>query len=355
MALPNEEMDLARYKTAAAELDSAARDEGLWIKSFAESGGDEKSSRAMYIKLRVEQLRRSAVADAARRVVGESVSAPTASGSAAVRTSQVSNQPTRQPPVTTPQGPSRVSQTLYDIIGVSRHADSAAITAAIQAKTSQHDDSGGPPEERQRREILLQNAAEVLLNADRRQSYDSRVFKVEAGAAIPAKNAETPRTAYAPPPASGMIEAEDAKEIPSAGKRWAAYGGLCFVWILFLGSVVAPVLKSHPGAIKGGIAAFCNIAILVYGILLIRQKFGVSSSKSARKNLIIVAMSVLVLLGMRLYVGGGRQLEATRTEANARAAAAFIEEARRTAAAQQAANEEARRTAAAPSVVLHSV
>jgi hypothetical protein len=194
-----------------------------------------------------EQLRRSAVADAARRVVGESVSAPTASGSAAVRTSQVSNQPTRQPPVTTPQGPSRVSQTLYDIIGVSRHADSAAITAAIQAKTSQHDDSGGPPEERQRREILCKMPPKCCSMRIGANPMIAGCSRSRQGRPSRRKIPETPRTAYAPPPASGMIEAEDAKEIPSAGKRWAAYGGLCFVWILFLGSVVAPVLKSHPG------------------------------------------------------------------------------------------------------------
>jgi len=318
MALPNEEMDLARYKTASAELDSPSRDEGLWIKAFAESGGVENASRAMYIKLRVEQLRRSAVADAARRVVSESVAAPKVGGSLPGASQTPAQAPS--PPPIAPQGPARVSQTLYDIIGVSRHAGAATITAAIQAKTTQRDDSSAPPEERQRREILLQNAAEVLLNVDKRRSYDERVFKVEAVAPTAAKNVEPPRAAYVAPPVSGMTEEEGVEDVPSTGKKWAAYVGWFVVWVCILGVLSAPLTKVPLGAILGAIVAFCNIAILVYGILLIRQKFKVASSEGVRKNWIILCISILVLLGLRLSIGGGRQLDATRAESNARAA-----------------------------------
>lgn len=162
--MPDEEIDLARYKTAFGELDSPSRDEGLWIKAFSESGGDENASRAMYIKLRVEQLRKSAVADAARRVIGQSNAAPPT-------TSPVPHTP--PPP---PQGPARVAQTLYDVVGVDRNADTATISEAIQTKKLQDDKSSRTPEDRQRRDVLLQHAEDVLLNAEKRQVYDIRIF-----------------------------------------------------------------------------------------------------------------------------------------------------------------------------------
>lgn len=353
MVLQDEEMDLARYKTASAELDSPSRDEGLWIKAFAESGGVENASRAMYIKLRVEQLRRSAVADAARRVVGDSVASSMVGGSAAGVSQTPFHAPS--PPPIAPKGPARVAQTLYDIVGVSRGADSATIAAAIQAKNSQPDDAIGTPEERQRREILLKNASEVLLNDDKRRSYDDRVFKVDTVAPASAKNVEPPRPVYVTPPVSGMTEEEGVEDVPSTGKRWSAYVGWFVVWVCILGVLSAPLTKVPLGAILGGVVAFCNIAILLYGILLIRQKFKLAPSEGARKNWIILGLSILVLLGLRLSIGGGRQLDAARADSNARAATAFAEQERLTATAEQAAAERTRPTTAAPSAYLLSM
>ena len=43
------------YAAALSELESGATRPGLWAKAFAESEGDEPKSKALYIKLRVQQ------------------------------------------------------------------------------------------------------------------------------------------------------------------------------------------------------------------------------------------------------------------------------------------------------------
>ncbi len=347
MALQSEEIDLARYKTAAAEVDSSSRDEGLWIKAFAESGGDEKNSRAMYIKLRVEQLRRNAVADAAKRVVGQATAASAMNGTVA-ETAPIPIHATTPPPsLSASKGPARVAQTLYDIVGVNRDADAAAISAAIQVKNSQGADSSMTSEDRQRRGILLQNAAEVLLNVEKRRAYDERVFRAEAAAPVsPARN-EIPHAAYASQPVSGMIDEEEMEETPTAGKRWAAYAGWFVVWFVFHTFVVTPVLKAQMGWLLGAVAMGCNLALFLSGIALIRRKFNVANGDDARKFWIILGLSVLVLMGLRSYA-------AMRTNQAAKAAAVAAEVARSNAAAaadarrdvaEKAAVERARRLA----------
>jgi len=56
------DIDLELYKLAADELssNSDARNEALWYKAFADASGDEQGTKAAYIRLRVEQLRRRA-------------------------------------------------------------------------------------------------------------------------------------------------------------------------------------------------------------------------------------------------------------------------------------------------------
>lgn len=46
------------YTQIARELSSGQRDEALWTQAFAEQNGDESATKAMYIRLRVEELRR---------------------------------------------------------------------------------------------------------------------------------------------------------------------------------------------------------------------------------------------------------------------------------------------------------
>jgi hypothetical protein len=347
MALQNEEIDLARYKSAAAEVDSPSRDEGLWIKAYAESGGDEKSSRALYIKLRVEQLRRKAVADAARRVVGQATAAPSANATVAEASPIPTRATTPPPPPANHQGPARVAQTLYDIVRVDRHADVAVISAAIQAKNAQGADSSVTSEDRQRRGILLQNAAEVLLNVEKRRTYDERVFRAETAAPASPTSTEIPRAAYASQPVSGMIDEEEMEETPTVGKRWAAYAGWFVVWFVFHTFVVTPVLKAQMGWLLGAVAMGCNLALFLSGIALLRRKFNVANGDDARKVWIILGLSVLVLMGLRSYA-------AMRTNQAAKAAAVAAEVARSNAtaaadarriAAENAAAENARRLA----------
>ncbi len=324
MALPNEEMDLARYKTAAAELDSAARDEGVWIKAFAESGGDENASKAMYIKLRVEQLRKNAVADAARRVVGEATRIPSANESIVGVSPTPAHAPA--PALSAPQGPARVAKTLYDVVGVDRHADVAAISGAIQAKKSQVTDSSDTPEGRQRLEILLQNAAEVLLNPNKRRAYDERVFKVEVTPAV-VKNTAIPNATYASQPVSGMIEAEDAKEMPSAGKKSGTYVGWLVVWFALHFFLATPTLKVHVGWLVSGFTYISTAILFLGGLLLVHNTFKVSASGSSQRVWLAMGLAVLVLIGLRIYSESVRRsVAAVAAEAESRRIAAAAED-----------------------------
>lgn len=44
------------YRQIAEELETGATDKGLWIRLFAECGGDEKQTKVLYIKQRAERL-----------------------------------------------------------------------------------------------------------------------------------------------------------------------------------------------------------------------------------------------------------------------------------------------------------
>lgn len=262
MILQNEELDLARYKSAAAELDSTLRDEGLWIKAFAEAGGDDKGTRAMYIKLRVEQLRKSAVANAARKVVGESTAAPS-TNTTTVKASPVSTSATTPPPPSTPQGPARVAQTLYDIVGVNRDADAAEISAAIQVKKLQTAASNVSNEDRKRSEILLQHAGDVLLNVEKRQSYDSRVFAQKISTAQPQLRREN-QSAQAEQSDIGALPEPVERITASSGKQVAA---AAIDWGVFILPLLVLSLFGAAGGKAYGIVA---IAIAIYQLRLMR-------------------------------------------------------------------------------------
>jgi len=76
------------YAAALAEVQSGATRPGLWAKAFADSEGDENKSKALYIKLRVQQERESqqqeqkaaeaVAAEPARRKAAEFTAALTA-------------------------------------------------------------------------------------------------------------------------------------------------------------------------------------------------------------------------------------------------------------------------------------
>jgi uncharacterized RDD family membrane protein YckC len=263
MTLPDEEIDLARYKSAAAELDSTSRDEGLWIKAFAEAGGDDKGTRAMYIKLRVEQLRKSAVAVAARRVVSESNAASSANAPAADASPIPTRATTKPPSPSTPHGRARVAQTLYDIVGVNRDADAAVIAAAILAKKSQNAASNVSNEDRQRSEILLQHAGDVLLNVEKRQSYDARVFAQKISTVQPQLHRQNQSTQVEQ--SDSGTSPEDADEILASRSKQLIAAAID--WGIF---ILPMLVLSMFGAAGGKAFWIVAIAIVIFQLRLMR-------------------------------------------------------------------------------------
>ena len=47
------------YSTIAKEIESNKLKKGLWTKAFSESEGDEKKTKALYIKYRFDQIQDS--------------------------------------------------------------------------------------------------------------------------------------------------------------------------------------------------------------------------------------------------------------------------------------------------------
>jgi hypothetical protein len=171
----DETIDLERYKAAAAELDSGQRDEGLWLKAFSESAGNDAATKATYIRLRVEQLRKSAVAGAAKKFAKSDSTKSNAQPKSIESPPHGTNHKTEAS--TAPRlGAAKVAQTLYDIVGVSPEADAATIATAIENQMKAISDVLSP-ENRQRQKVLLTYAHEVLLNPEQRQVYDARIFE----------------------------------------------------------------------------------------------------------------------------------------------------------------------------------
>lgn len=48
------------YETVSQEMKSSNVQEGMWMKAFEQAMGDEKKATALYIKMRVDQLKREA-------------------------------------------------------------------------------------------------------------------------------------------------------------------------------------------------------------------------------------------------------------------------------------------------------
>jgi hypothetical protein len=46
------------YETVSQEMKSANVQEGMWMKAFEQAMGDDKKATALYIKMRVDQLKR---------------------------------------------------------------------------------------------------------------------------------------------------------------------------------------------------------------------------------------------------------------------------------------------------------
>lgn len=257
----DEEMDLNRYKAAAAELETGTRDEGLWLKAFSESGGNESATKAAYIRLRVEQLRKSAVAEAAKKFVGSGAQKPNpANYQAAKPTNNTATQNDAANVIAPKLGPARVAQTLYDIVGVAPDADVTRIAAAIEAqlKTMNAAPIGD------HRITLLLHAKEVLLDSGKRQTYDKRIFS-------------PPKSATPSVPSSGNLRRSDnatddanaeplAPELATLGMRFKA---AAIDWGVIIG--VAGVLSLF-GSAGAKAAALPILIFLAYQFRGMRDK-----------------------------------------------------------------------------------
>lgn len=154
----DEAIDLARYKQAAEEIETGKRDDALWYKAFAEGGGDENATKAAYIRLRVEQLRRAAVAASAVRV--------TATQPQTVKP-QAATQPTKPKPIG--------AKTLYGVLGIARDANDDQILAAYQKQIASLYAQDNQDAEAKNKLIFLRHAKEVLLDPVKRAAYDARI------------------------------------------------------------------------------------------------------------------------------------------------------------------------------------
>lgn len=133
----DEAIDLARYKQAAGEVETGNRDDALWYKAFADGGGDENATKAAYIRLRVEQLRRRA-ADAA----------------SAVRVG---------------------AKSLYDVLCIPRDASDEQIHAGYQQQKWQLETQENKGAETTKKLLIIEHAKRVLLDPARRAAYDARI------------------------------------------------------------------------------------------------------------------------------------------------------------------------------------
>lgn len=156
--------ELDNYQQVADELERNDVDKALWTKAFAESGGQDSATKAMYIKLRVEILIKQAVARAA------------------TSTSHPANQPSSPiPEEPTQPSASPPKSTLYDVIGVPVTASHTEILKACDNKLSEVIASGG---ENEKEIILVNHVREVLGNSEKRFAYDRRVEVDDAVAPV---------------------------------------------------------------------------------------------------------------------------------------------------------------------------
>lgn len=154
----DEAIDLARYKQAADEIEAGSRDDALWYKAFTEGGGDENATKAAYIRLRVEQLRREAVTATEVRVT-------------ATQPNSGDTQAAPQPAKPEPEG----DINLYDRLGVTRDANNTQIHAGYQQQKWQLETQENKGAETTKKLLIIEHAKRVLLDPARRAAYDATI------------------------------------------------------------------------------------------------------------------------------------------------------------------------------------
>lgn len=184
----DEAIDLARDKQAAEEIETGNREDALWYKAFAEGGGDENATKAAYIRLRVEQLRRAAIAASAVR--------DTATQSNPAYTSAT---PTAKPK---PNG----AKNLYDLLGITQGASNEQILAGYQLQKWELEAQENKDTETNKKLIIIEHAKKVLLDPVRRAAYDARIT---AEAAQPEKVGREKSSGSKPTSASEPLSNRD--------------------------------------------------------------------------------------------------------------------------------------------------
>lgn len=184
----DEAIDLARYKQAAEEIETGNRDDALWYKAFADGGGDENATKAAYIRLRVEQLRRAAVAASAVRVTATQPS------------------PAYTPATSTARPKPNGAKSLYDVLGIAQGANDEQILAGYQTQKNILDARENQDAETKNSLIFIQHAKEVLLDPAKRAAYDARIT---AEAAQPEKVGREKSSGSRPTSASEPLNNRD--------------------------------------------------------------------------------------------------------------------------------------------------
>lgn len=141
----DETIDLARYKQAAEEIETGNRDDALWYKAFADKGGEENATKAAYIRLRVEQLRRETVVPAAVKVTSTHAAQTT------------------------------LTKTLYGVLGIARNASNEQILAGYQKQTAIIESQINQDAETKKRLWTILHAKVVLLDPVKRADYDAKI------------------------------------------------------------------------------------------------------------------------------------------------------------------------------------
>jgi curved DNA-binding protein CbpA len=156
----DEAIDLARYKQAAEEIEVGKKDDALWYKAFAEASGNEQATKAAYIRLRVDQLRRAAIATAAVRTDSTQVA-----------------QSIRQPLPSTTDSPCNLihPKSLYEVLGVTEDSTYEQIIEGHRKKKEELDTQDNQDAESHNKLILIQHARDVLLDSVKRAQYDAQI------------------------------------------------------------------------------------------------------------------------------------------------------------------------------------
>lgn len=197
-----EAIDLARYKQAADEIETGKKDDALWYKAFAEGGGDENATKATYIRLRVDQLRRADVAASAVRVTATQPS------------------PAYTPATPTAKPKQNGAKNLYDVLCITKDAGDEQILAGYQTQKSILDARENQDAETKNSLIFIQHAKKVLLDPVKRAAYDARIT---AEAAQPEKVGHEKSSGGGPTSASEPLSNSELYQAYLGEKNQAYY------------------------------------------------------------------------------------------------------------------------------------